>query len=95
MTNDLAAISSGTPYRVTRTDGQPAMTAADFLGNGSFLIHLNDQHARIGGVGALDAVGTGVRFYEKDFDHEGRDVRIWHIRAMPDQQIVAEHEAAI
>ncbi len=93
--DDFAVITSGTPYLVTRTDGRPAATTSEFLGAGAFMIHSQDQHARIGGVGALDAYGTGVRFYEKDSHHDGRDVRVWHIWALPDHQFVAEHVAAI
>ena len=91
----LEPIASGTPYRVTHTDGQPPLAVTEFLGTHAFLIHQNRQHALVTGVGSLDAVGTGVRFYQKDPTHEGRDVRVWHLRALPDNMCVAEHQAAI
>ena len=91
----LDPIASGTPYLVTRTDGQPPSTVREFLGAHSFLIHQDRQHSLVTGVGSPDAIGTGVRFYQKDPTHDGRDIRIWHLRALPDNRCVAEHEAAI
>lgn len=92
---DPAAIASGTPYRVTHVDGAPAGALTDFLGDSSFLIHLETQHLLISGVGAVDRGGNGIRFYQKDPKHEGRDIRIWQIRALHDNQFIAEHVAAI
>jgi hypothetical protein len=91
----LEAISSGTRYRVTRTDGHLPESAADFVGDTAFLIHQADQNLHIDGVGQLDPCGTGVHFFQKDPAHEGRDVRIWHIRPLPDNQVIAKHIAAI
>lgn len=91
----LDGISSGTQYRVTRTDGELPLSVADFVGDAAFLIHQAGQHLHIDGVGRLDPAGTGVHFHQKDPDHDGRDVRIWHIRSLPDHQTVAEHVAAI
>lgn len=91
----LDGISSGTRYCVTRTDGQLPGGAADFIGDATFLIHQGEQNTQIEGVGELDPHGTGVHFYQKDPAHEGRDVRIWHIRPLPDNQLVAEHLASI
>lgn len=91
----LDGISSGTHYRVTRTDGELPASAADFVGEAAFLIHRADQNLLIDGVGRLDSGGTGVHFYQKDPGHEGRDVRIWHLRSLPDHQMIAEHVASI
>lgn len=91
----LDGISSGTHYRVTRTDGQLPDSAADFVGDNGFLIHLEDQNLQIDGVGQLDPSGTGVHFHQKDPGHDGRDVRIWHIRPLPDHQMIAEHITSI
>jgi hypothetical protein len=93
--DDEAAIASGTPYLVSRDDGLPPVSAAEFLDADAFVIDLHGHQTRIGGVGVPDETGTGVRFYQKDFEHAGRDVRVWHIRALPDRQVIAQHEAAI
>ena len=91
----LDGISSGTHYSVTRVDGRLPDSAADFLGETSFLIHQDEQHLQIDGIGQPDTHGTGVHFYQKDPGHEGRDVRIWHLRSLPDLQLIAEHIASI
>lgn len=87
----LQGISSGTHYRVTRADGGLPESVADFVGAAHFLIHQAEQNLRIEGVGHLDPRGAGVHFHEKDPDHEGRDVRVWHIRVLPDDRMIAEH----
>lgn len=89
------SISSGVPYGVSRPDGTVPRGVADFLGDSSFRIHQRDRHSLVTGTGALDDAGTGVRFYQKDHAHDGRDVRVWHLRPVPDGGFTAEHEAAI
>ena len=90
-----AGISSGLRYPVAHPDGRPAATAADFIGETAFLIRHADQSMLIEGVGHSDTCGTGVYFHQKDPTHDGRDVRIWHLRSLPDGQLIAEHVAAI
>lgn len=88
-------ISSGTPYRVTRPDGEQPVSAADFVGDTTVLIHHAGHHVHIDGVGRLDPYGTGVHFHQRDPDHSDRDVRIWHIRPLPDHQLIAQHIASL
>lgn len=88
-------ISSGVPYRVTRADGEPPASATDFVGDATVLLHRADHHLHIDGVGRLDPYGTGVHFHQQDPHHAGRDERIWHIRSLPDHQMIAEHVAAL
>lgn len=90
----LDGISSGTPYRVTRTDGQRPTSAADFVGERAFLIHQADRSVLIDGVGRPDTYGTGVQFSETDLTEEGRDARRWHLRSLPDQQLIAQRVAS-
>jgi hypothetical protein len=90
----LVSIASGVPYLATLPEGRPAVSVGDFLGSVSFLVHQRNQHSLVAGVGVLDNTGTAVRFYQKDSDHDGRDVRIWRIRLTGDR-FTAEHLAAI
>ncbi|WP_353651315.1 hypothetical protein ABLG96_10755 [Nakamurella sp. A5-74] len=91
----LDGISSGSQYRVTRVDGRLPDAVDDFVGPATLLIHHADQHLQIHGAGQLDPSGSGVHFYQKDSDHEGRDVRIWQIRQLGDHQMIAEHLSGI
>ncbi len=86
-------IASAVPYAITRVAGRAAAGNTDFVGNVSFLIEIEGEQYQVDGVGALD--GIGVRFYQKDEDHDGRDIRIWQIRAIPGSGFMAEHAAAI
>lgn len=86
-------IASAVPYAITRVAEQAAVENADFVGSVSFMIEINGEPHRINGIGALD--GIGVRFFEKDQGHEGRDIRIWQICAVPGSGFMAEHAAAL
>lgn len=88
------SVISGVPYAVTRADGSPARTPAEFVGDTAFLVHQATQHSLICGTGVLDVAGDAVRFYQKDPDHEGRDVRIWRL-VSEDSGVCARHDAAI
>lgn len=84
------------PYRVTPVGDRELNDVSEFVGDRSFLVHQhNHPPVVVVGTGVLDAAGTGVRFYQKDDGHEGRDVRVWHIHATADHQFSAQHEAAI
>lgn len=87
----LDGISSGSQYRVTLVDGRHPDAVSDFVGAATLLIHHAGQHLQINGEGQLDPSGSGVHFYQKDADHESRDVRIWQIRQLGDNQMIAEH----
>jgi hypothetical protein len=86
-------IASAVPYTITGVGGRPASCNADFVGEVSFLIDIEGEPCQIDGVGSQD--GVGVRFYQKDPDHDGRDVRVWRICRVPGAGFVAEHAAAI
>ncbi|WP_157970626.1 hypothetical protein [Nakamurella deserti] len=93
---DLAtdSVVSGVPYAVTRADGSPAGAVLEFVGDTAFLVHQAGRHSLVCGTGVLDAGGTDVRFYQKDPDHEGRDVRIWRLQSTG-TGVTARHDAAI
>ncbi len=86
-------IASAVSYAITGVGGQTASANADFVGDVSFLIEIHGEPCQIDGVGALD--GVGVRFYQKDEDHDGRDIRIWQICAVPGTGFMAAHAASI
>ncbi len=88
------SVISGVPYAVTRADGTPAAAVLEFVGDTAFLVHQATQHSLVSGTGRLDVGGAEVRFYQKDPDHEGRDVRIWRLQAT-DTGVTARHDAAI
>lgn len=89
------SVVSGVPYAVTRADGSPARTPAEFVGESAFLVHQASRHSLVSGVGVSAPGGDDVRFYQKDPQHEGRDVRIWLLRAEPGRGVIARHDAAI
>lgn len=96
MNSDAAeAIVSGRNYLVVEVAGQPANNARiiDFLGEVSFVAESNGQRHRVSGIGAHGL--TGVRFYEKDDRHHGKDVRIWQIDSQPGGRFAACHTPAI
>jgi len=86
-------IISGFAYRITSVAGRSPADIADFVGNTDLLVETDvDQH-HIFGVGAYSS--DGVRFYEKDLQNEGKDVRAWSIQPADDGTFTAEHIAAI
>jgi len=85
-------IVSGTSYAVTEVAGHTATNLHEFAGTTEFVVESGSQHHRVAGVG--DLKDDLVRFYEKDVDHEGRDVRVWKITSGA-KGITAEHSAAI
>ncbi len=94
---DLAtdSVVSGVPYAVTRADGSPALALAEFVGDTAFRVHQAAQHSLISGSGMLTPGGDVVRFYQKDPGHEGRDIRVWRLQAIPGRGVTAQHDAAI
>jgi hypothetical protein len=87
------SIVSGPPYRVIQVAGHTPLSIDEFIGDTSFVIERGDETHTIAGVGA----GTvdGVRFYQKDIDHHGKDIRVWHIAEITSARFFAEHTAAI
>ena len=86
------SVVSGSPYSVTEVAGHAATGLDDFTGETEFHVEGQGQHHMVTGIGALG--DNSVRFYEKDSDHEGRDVRIWTI-TRETIGFSAQHSAAI
>ncbi len=87
------SVVSGSPYTVTEVAGHAVRSLSDFAGETEFVIEGRGEHHRITGIGAIQ--DNGVRFYQKDSCHEGKDVRIWQITGSAQGPFVAEHSAAI
>jgi hypothetical protein len=85
-------VASAVPYAIVEVGGRLNYVAADLLGEVSFVIEVDGEACHIDGNGTRD--GGEVVFYQKDNDHEGRDVRVWQIR---DSLVgcTAEHVAAM
>jgi hypothetical protein len=70
-------ITSGVPYDVTAVRGELPATLEQFVGELTFTIAKDGEESLVCGVGR--ASESGVRFQEKDMDHDGKDVRTWQI----------------
>ena len=86
------AIISGRSYRVMQVAGDRPSDLADFVGNTELLIEADEDQHQVIGVGAYSS--EGVRFYEKDVEMDGKDVRTWIISPSSDGEFTAEHVAA-
>ena len=75
-------VASGRSYEVVgNTVGAPD-DLSNFMGETSFKIDKGGgTESVISGSGTSD--GTGVRFYEKDVEYSGKDVRGWLITEGP------------
>ena len=94
MTSDCHdPIISGLAYRITAVADRSPADIADFAGNTDLLVETDADKHHIFGVGTYST--DGVRFYEKDLQNEGKDVRTWSIRPAGDGSFTAEHIAAI
>jgi hypothetical protein len=71
-------VASGRPYHVKACRGRVPTALADFQGETEFTLSTERGATVIRGVGAAHG-GDCVRFCEKDVDHDGKDVRVWHI----------------
>lgn len=70
-------ISSGRPYIVLTAAGEAPSTLDQFLGEAHFTIAKDGADSLVCGLGSLRE--GGVRFHEKDVEHDGKDVRVWQI----------------
>ena len=70
-------VSSGRPYQVAGSGAAAPSGLRRFIGEASFTIDKDGAESVVRGSGSAD--GSGVRFYEKDVDRSGKDVRTWHI----------------
>jgi hypothetical protein len=87
---------SGVPYPITSAAGDETPGSLDqFVGDTSFTIQMRGFHV-VHGYGAFD--GKSVRFYEKDNNGVGKDIRVWRITAPSGSdsggKFLACHEAA-
>jgi hypothetical protein len=85
-------VASGRSYEIVRSVVGAPDDLSDFIGETTFEIDKGGAESAIKGSGARD--GTGVRFYEKDVEHSGKDVRAWHISRDPAGTFVATPLAA-
>jgi hypothetical protein len=75
-------VVSGRSYPVVQVAaGEPARLE-DFLGESRFVVDLDGDRYDVCGFGRV--VEAGVRFYQKDDDGGGRDVRVWLVRLRDD-----------
>ena len=87
-------IISGVVYRIAEVgDAHTPSDLADFVGNTDLLVRTDSDEHHISGVGAYSS--DGVRFYEKDLQNEGKDVRMWTIQHSDDGGFTAQHIAAM
>lgn len=71
-------VASGRPYHVKACRGRVPTALADFEGEADFVLSTERGATAVLGVGAIHGDNC-VRFHEKDVDHDGKDVRVWHI----------------
>jgi hypothetical protein len=70
-------VASGRPYRVLNADGEAPDTLEQFCGETTFTIVKEGARSLVSGCGTPNQ--DGVRFQEKDVEHDGKDVRVWQI----------------
>ena len=72
-----SAVPSATACRVLQVNGRRPVALTDFEGDVAFVLDLGDGYL-VSGAGR--AHGDLVRFHEKDVEHNGKDIRVWHVR---------------
>jgi hypothetical protein len=85
-------VPSGRAFAVISVGGQEAGSLEQFVGDTVFTIRVEGSESTISGLGTLHE--SGVRFYEKDVEHDHKDVRVWQIAAEPGQGFSATATAA-
>lgn len=72
-------IASGQAMTIVEVDGQPPGSLEDFVGERSFVVQTGGHWSTVSGNGIRhDDV---VKFYQKDLEHDGKDIRVWEIDA--------------
>ena len=84
------SVVSGIAYLVLDVGERPPTSIDEFVGATSFTIDNKGPYV-VCGCGALQA--DRVRFYEKDHEGDGRDVRVWRITIADGAGFIAEHAA--
>lgn len=89
MSSTPAPIISGRPYRVLDVAGKPVQDLSDLVGNlAEFTIdHSGDYVVR--GSSRWDQ--ATVKFYEKDCEGTGKDMRVWRVVQTGPEDFTAEH----
>ena len=82
------SVASGKPYMVVDVAGAAPMSLDQFMGESEFSIERSGTPSRIKGVGM--ALDDSIRFFEKDLDNSGKDVRVWLVRQDADGRFTAE-----
>jgi hypothetical protein len=81
------SVASGVARQVLEVDGHQPARLCDFEGDRTFVIGDGDRYV----VRCVGRVVEGmVRFHEKDMDNDGKDIRVWQVRA-DGARFVAEH----
>jgi hypothetical protein len=87
---ETRSVVSGRTYEVVGPAAGEPVGLEDFVGDRAFLIDLEDGPYPVRGCGRR--VGPEeVRFYQKDRDGYGRDVRTWLVRRTGDGRFSVEH----
>lgn len=71
-------VVSGRAYPIIQVDDQRPSTLDALVGPAGFVLDLDGFRYPVCGCGRL--VPDGVRFFQKDRDGAGRDIRVWEIR---------------
>jgi len=85
-------VASGQPYQVLRVSDHAPSTLTGFADAEDFTIDMVGHAYRVRGAGRL--ADEGVRFHEKDLDHDGKDIRVWRVTRGKDGCFYAQHDAA-
>jgi hypothetical protein len=85
-------VASGRPYNILDVSGAAPGTLEQFLGDASFTIAKDGAESLVCGRGSPQQ--DGVRFQEKDMEHDGKDVRVWQVAQQGDGAFTATASAA-
>lgn len=83
-------VVSGMKYRVRQVRGHDPRELADFAGQTSFVLTVDEEDYEVRGPG-LEIDGV-VRVFEKDEFGHGKDIRVWTVCREADGDVfTAEH----
>ena len=84
-----APIVSGRPYRVVEVAGSPLRDLKDLVGDVAQFTIDHDGGYVVQGSSRWDE--DTVKFYEKDGDGTGKDVRVWQVTKAGPEEFAAVH----